>query len=78
LKCAICYREAVGKESYCKFHSKAYENLVRKYDSWKRALELSWKEYLSEVVKNSSTGEWVKEVAQHLINNEEKHDVQES
>jgi len=46
---------------------KAYENIVKKYDVWKRALKISWKEYLSEVAKNSLTGEWAKEVAEYLI-----------
>jgi len=54
---------------------KAYENMVKKYDVWKRALGFSWKEYLSEVVKNSLTGEWAQEVAEYLIKNEEKQNV---
>jgi hypothetical protein len=51
---------------------KAYESIVKKYDSWKRAMEISWKEYLSEIVKNPLTGEWAKEVAEHLIKSGER------
>jgi len=51
---------------------KAYESIVEKYGSWKRAMEISWKEYLSEIVKNPLTGEWAKEVAEHLIKSGEK------
>jgi len=54
---------------------KAYGSIVKKYDAWKRALNISWKEYLSEVVKNSLTGEWAQEVAEYLIKNEEKQNV---
>jgi hypothetical protein len=53
-------------------HIKAYETIVKKYDVWKKALELSWKEYLSEIATNPLTGEWAKEVAVHLIKSEER------
>jgi hypothetical protein len=65
LKCKICSREAL-KSGYCEFHSKAYENIVKRYEGWKNALAISWKEYLREIVKNPLTGEWAKEVAKHL------------
>jgi len=51
---------------------KAYESIAKKYDSWKSALEISWKEYLSEIVKNPLTGEWAREVAEYLIKSGEK------
>jgi len=57
---------------------KAYETIVKKYETWKRALKISWKEYLSEVVKNSLTGEWAKEVVEYLINSGEKQNVANS
>jgi len=57
---------------------KAYESIVKKYDDWKKALTISWKEYLSEVVKNSLTGECAKEVAEYLINSGEKQNVTKS
>jgi flavoprotein len=74
LKCAICSREA-EKEGYCKLHSKAYESILKKYELWKKALEISWKEYLSEIVKNPLTGEWAREVAEYLIKNGGEQDV---
>jgi hypothetical protein len=70
LGCRICNKAAI-KDNYCKSHAKAYENLVEKYCQWKKALEVSWKEYLSEIVKNPFTGQWVKEVAQYLAENGE-------
>jgi len=57
---------------------KAYESIVKKYDLWKRALEISWKEYLSEIVKNPFTGEWAKEVAEYLIKGRERQNVTKS
>ncbi len=74
MKCAICSRET-GEKSYCELHAKAYENIVKKYNSWKKALEISWKEYLSEISKNSLTGKWAKEVAEYLIKSGGKKSV---
>lgn len=71
LKCAICGKKA-AKGTYCKFHAKAYENITEKYDHWKKAMEISWKEYLSQIAMNPLTGEWAKAVAIYLIENEEK------
>jgi len=69
MKCRICGKEAVNV--YCKFHEGAYANLVKSYEEWKRALNLSWKEYLNEVIKNEYSGSWVKEVAEQLLKGEE-------
>ncbi|MEM3641801.1 MAG: hypothetical protein QXH37_07775 [Candidatus Bathyarchaeia archaeon] len=71
MQCKICNKEAV-ENNYCEVHARAYENILKKYDAWKRALEISWKEYLSEIVKNPLTGEWAKEVAEHLLKSGEK------
>jgi hypothetical protein len=65
MKCRICNREAV--EKYCELHEKAYRSIVHKYDDWKRAMGVSWKEYLNEVLKNPYTGSWAKEVAEGLM-----------
>ena len=74
MKCRICSRKAI-ENGYCKFHAKAYENIVHEYDSWKRALEISWKEYLSKIAENPLTGQWAKEAAEHLVNSGEKENV---
>jgi len=70
LKCEICERETTTNSEYCKLHEKARQNLIETYEDWKKALDISWKEYLNEVMKNPLTGEWAKEVAQHLIKKE--------
>ncbi|MCD6446045.1 hypothetical protein J7L49_04600 [Candidatus Bathyarchaeota archaeon] len=66
MKCVICNREAV-KKGYCELHFKAYNNIIEKYDVWKKSSEASWKEYLNSIIKNPLTGEWAREVAEYLI-----------
>ncbi len=77
VKCKICDRKAV-KSSYCEFHLGSYKNVDKKYGLWKTALEIPWKEYLSEIAKNPSTGKWAREVAEYLIKNGEEQDGTES
>lgn len=72
MKCRLCNKEAIN--DYCELHEKARESLVQRYDDWKKALEISWKEYLNEVVKNQYSGVWAKEVAQYLLEKETKID----
>lgn len=73
----MCSSEAI-ENGYCELHAKAYENVVRNYDAWRRALDISWKEYLREIMKNPLTGEWVKEVAEHLIKSGDREDGAQS
>lgn len=63
------------QNGFCTFHFKAYQNIVDKFDVWKKASDISWKGYLFAIQKNSLTGEWAKEVAKHLIE-EEKESVE--
>ena len=69
MKCIICRRKSDKK--YCGFHNEAYENISRKYVFWKRAKEISWKEYLKELVEISYTGIWAKEVVKYLMENKD-------
>jgi hypothetical protein len=77
VNCKICQRRAVT-EKFCSIHLKAYENIIENYDCWRKALTISWREYLSEIEQNPLTGEWTKEVASYLINNEGTRNVKES
>ncbi len=74
MKCHICDREA-WSEGYCKFHAKAHQAVIKKYDDWRKALGISWKEYLSEIAQNPLTGEWAKEVALQLAEQENTKNV---
>jgi hypothetical protein len=59
-------------------HLKAYENIVKKYDVWRKALKIFWREYLREIERNPLTGEWTKQVANYLTNNEETRNGKET
>lgn len=73
MKCKVCNREAQvqPQSEYCEFHGKAYENILNKFESWKNASNIEWKDYLREVAKNQFTGAWAKEVADHLLSEKE-------
>jgi hypothetical protein len=77
LNCKACNRETIGRD-FCPLHLKAYENIVKKYDFWRKALKISWKEYLSQIDNNPLTGECAKETAEYLIGNEEVKNVKKS
>lgn len=73
MKCQICGREAQEK-GFCLSHLKAYENILQKFELWKKASETDWMDYLVEIQKNSLTGEWAKEVIMQLIKGENAND----
>lgn len=72
MKCKICNRE-VHEGGFCALHAETYNNIQVKFEAWKRALDISWRQYLAEIQKNSLTGEWAKDVAKHLIEEESKN-----
>jgi len=74
LNCPICSREA-SDLGYCSMHAEAYKVVVKKYGQWKKALGISWKEYLSEIANNPLTGEWARAVARYLIETGYRADV---
>jgi hypothetical protein len=66
VKCKLCDKKAT--DTYCELHKRAYCNVIEKYDVWKMAFfEISWYNYLIEVVKNEYSGSRVKEVARDLL-----------
>jgi hypothetical protein len=72
MKCKICIRDA-QQNGFCLMHLKAYQNIIEKFDMWKKASDTTWKNYLLEIQKNSLTGEWAKEVAKYLITEEKRN-----
>jgi len=46
--------------------------VIQKYETWKKGIDISWKEYLNEIAENPYTGSWAKDVARHLSRKEEK------
>ena len=73
MKCKICSNDA-QEDRFCNMHLKADKNIVEKFDIWQKASGIIWTDYLVNIQKNSLTGEWAKEVAKHLIE-EEKQNV---
>jgi hypothetical protein len=69
MNCKLCSRD-VHENGFCPLHSKAYKNIQEKFRVWAIASNVSWKEYLVEIQKNSLTGVWAKEVAKYLIEEE--------
>jgi hypothetical protein len=64
--CAVCDRLASSDEVYCEYHLKAFESLRDSYEQWKEALEISWVEYMKQLLETESTGVWIRELAQCL------------
>jgi hypothetical protein len=69
-RCKICNRSTSEKEEYCELHAKAYENIKKRYDIWKKALNIAWIDYLTEILKNPLTGLSAKEVTERLLSKE--------
>ncbi len=65
MPCKICERKA--EKELCGLHEEARSTLFRKYEVWRKSLNLSWTEYLQEIRKNAYAGLWVKEVASYLL-----------
>lgn len=49
---------------------------MEKFEAWKKASPIIWTNYLVEIQKNSLTGEWAKDVAKQLLEDESR-DVKE-
>jgi len=44
---------------------------MEQFETWIKALDISWKDYLNEIVKNPFTGTKAKEVAETLLSKEQ-------
>jgi len=77
VKCKICDKES-GEEELCLMHLKTCAKVFQGYEVWKKGLRISWEDYLRRIRDNSLTGKWAKEVAEYLINKEEKGNVEKS
>ncbi len=68
MNCLICGANTNERSDYCENHLSAYINLKEAYNEWKKAMDITWQEYLKRVIENENTGEWVRELAIHLLN----------
>jgi len=69
MKCEICGRAA--KSRFCERHEEAYNSLLTTYEEWRKAMDISWRDYLKEIKENPYAGRWAKEVAGHLLASEQ-------
>jgi hypothetical protein len=65
MKCVLCGRE--GVPDLCLYHAEAKERVEAAYPKWVAACGgIDWKDYLDNVKRNPQTGQWAKEIAEHL------------
>jgi hypothetical protein len=48
-------------------HEKARQSVAERYERWREALRLTWRDYLNEIIKNPATGAKAREVAETLL-----------
>ena len=68
--CPLCWRRRDDDSGYCTYHLAAQENLLRAFQDWQEAHEIDWRDFLVAVVARQESGEWVRDVAHHLLENE--------
>ncbi|RJS92992.1 hypothetical protein CW705_02050 [Candidatus Bathyarchaeota archaeon] len=68
MNCEICGRKA--KSKFCERHEEAYGSLLKTYEEWRKAMDISWRDYLEEIKENPYAGKWAKEVAEYLLTSE--------
>ncbi len=66
-KCSIC-NEPTENNQFCEIHQAAYNKLHEEYNKWKKAVEITWEDYLDELIKNQYTGKAIKEIIDYLKN----------
>ena len=65
--CVICEQKNEGQTELCARHKLAFDNLKNAYTIWQNALKIDWQSFLIEVSGNQETGQWAKEVAEHML-----------
>lgn len=66
-KCLLCNKE-IHKDGLCVYHAIALDKLREAYNIWYEVLGISWKNYLVKLSKLKSTGKWIKDVVEALLN----------
>jgi hypothetical protein len=65
MKCSICGKEAVT--DLCRYHAEAKDRVLEAYPRWVKAYgNVKWEDFLDNVKRNPQTGQWAKEIAEHL------------
>lgn len=68
-RCRLCERDRAPNSELCDLHEVARKNLEQGYDVWREAYngQLSWPDFLEQVIDNDATGEAAVEVASQLL-----------
>ncbi len=66
MNCVICGFHA-NDNKLCFKHAAAAKSLVENYNLWKSAFNISFEEYLHNILKNKDTGVWAADVARYII-----------
>jgi hypothetical protein len=75
-RCNLCLRRRVEGSVYCKYHLQALTNIKAGFEKWRKALGISWEDYLKRIMALPETGVWVKEVTSSLLDyNEESASI---
>ena len=65
--CSLCWRPREDGSEYCTYHLTAQKNLLKAFGDWQEALEVEWRDFLTQVLARKESGEWVRDVAHHLL-----------
>ena len=68
--CTLCWRRRKYGSEYCIYHRTAQENLLNAFRDWREALEIEWEDYLVAIVTRQESGDWVRDVAHHILEKE--------
>ncbi|MEM0097721.1 MAG: hypothetical protein QXH39_02110 [Conexivisphaerales archaeon] len=66
MNCIVCGFYANGNK-LCFKHAAAAKSLKENYNVWKSAFNVSFEEYLYDILKDKGTGSWVGDVARYII-----------
>jgi len=70
-RCSLCHRGREKGSKYCPYHMLALKKLEEAYESWRKALDIEWHDFIGIVSERPETGVWAKDVALSLLNAEE-------
>ena len=68
MKCDVCGKDC--DEKLCEWHKISYDQLNDLFKYYQEIKDISWNDYLKEVIDNRNSGIWVKEVASYILKKE--------
>ena len=71
-KCALCWRlgkYVINGIKLCEVHKRAYDNVIKAYNEWRRRMDINFSEFYRHVIKLSSLGKFCREVMELMMKN---------